>query len=238
MSPHVGNFVQDLVEMAKATEDLPKFKAEVERLSGMVEDYAKQVQDRELAIIGYKEQIEGLHSTVRSLEVERDDASFRVLEAEDREHGILLLARNMQNDLAVIMNRLDPPKPQPEPEKEPEHVAVHKWDEPKDQSATDPTANTMTTNSSETASSASSQDTAHTSTSEEAPKSDANPPSGSTSLSPISGEKDGKEEVVNKGPYFGKRYGDYSAYLSIHEWIDGGGTEADYFNAPIHKARF
>lgn len=116
MSPHVGNFVQDLVEMAKAVEQVPILQAELNETVKGLENALSHNQGLESNIIGYKAQIEDLQAKVRSLEVERDDASFRVLEAEDRENGILLLARNMQNDLAVIMNRLDPPKPQPEPE--------------------------------------------------------------------------------------------------------------------------
>src|SRR6266403_5592227 len=116
MSPAVGNFVQDLVEMAKATETLPIVQHENETLKADLSHAQDTIAARETAIISYKQQIEDLHAKVRSLEVERDDASFRVLEAEDTAHSILTQARNAQATLAEVISKLDPPKPQPEPE--------------------------------------------------------------------------------------------------------------------------
>src|SRR6266403_4405657 len=120
MSPAVGNFVQDLVEMAKATETLPIVQHENETLKADLSHAQDTIAARETAIISYKQQIEDLHAKVRSLEVERDDASFRVLEAEDTAHSILTQARNAQATLAEVISKLDPPKP--EPVKEPEPV--------------------------------------------------------------------------------------------------------------------
>ncbi len=116
MSPAVGNFVHDLVEMAKAMELLPQAEAENARLHTQVEEYAKTVQAREMAIIGYKDEIEALHAKVRSLEVERDDASFRTMEVEDTLHSTLDQARRAKDTLDGLIAKLDPPKPQPEPE--------------------------------------------------------------------------------------------------------------------------
>jgi septal ring factor EnvC (AmiA/AmiB activator) len=115
MSPAVGNFVHDLVEMAKAMETLPQVEAENARLHQALDQAQQTTQDRELAIISYKQQIDDLQAKVRSLEVERDDASFRVLEAEDTAHSILSQARATQDILAKMIEKLDPPKPQPEP---------------------------------------------------------------------------------------------------------------------------
>src|SRR6266403_2021790 len=84
MSPAVGNFVQDLVEMAKATETLPIVQHENETLKADLSRAQDTIAARETAIISYKQQIEDLHAKVRSLEVERADASFHVLEAEDK----------------------------------------------------------------------------------------------------------------------------------------------------------
>src|SRR6266446_7028382 len=119
MSPAVGNFVQDLVEMAKATETLPIVQHENETLKADLSHAQDTIAARETAIISYKQQIEDLHARVRSLEVERDDASFRVLEAEDTAHSILTQARNAQATLAEVISKLDPPKPEPVKEPEP-----------------------------------------------------------------------------------------------------------------------
>jgi len=119
MSPAVGNFVQDLVEMAKATETLPIVQHENETLKAELSQAQDTIAARETAIISYKQQIEELHAKVRSLEVERDDASFRVLEAEDTAHSILTQARNAQATLAEVISKLDPPKPELVKEPEP-----------------------------------------------------------------------------------------------------------------------
>src|SRR6266849_2950976 len=70
MSPAVGNFVHDLVEMAKAMDTLPQVEAENASLKTAIGEAQQQVQDREIAIFGYKEEIEVLNAKVRSLEVE------------------------------------------------------------------------------------------------------------------------------------------------------------------------
>src|SRR6266404_1003644 len=123
MSPAVGNFVQDLVEMAKATETLPIVQHENETLKADLSHAQDTIAARETAIISYKQQIEDLHAKVRSLEVERDDASFRVLEAEDTAHSILTQARNAQATLAEVIAKLDPPKPEPVVDHEAEKLA-------------------------------------------------------------------------------------------------------------------
>lgn len=116
MSPHVGNFVQDLVEMAKAVEQVPILQAELNETVKGLENALSHNQGLESNIIGYKAQIEDLQAKVRSLEVERDDASFRVLEAEDITASVLNSAKVAQAGLDAIIAKLDPPKPQPEPE--------------------------------------------------------------------------------------------------------------------------
>ena len=39
------------------------------------------------------------------------------------------------------------------------------------------------------------------------------------------------------GPYFGLRYIDHLAYVTIHDWLAGGGTEEDYY-APRRTASY
>src|SRR6266446_545138 len=138
MSPAVGNFVQDLVEMAKATETLPIVQHENETLKADLSHAQDTIAARETAILSYKQQIEDLHAKVRSLEVERDDASFRVLEAEDTAHSILTQARNAQATLAEVISKLDPPKPEPVKEPEPMLQAVHTEPQPIEHSGWEP----------------------------------------------------------------------------------------------------
>src|SRR5882724_9452646 len=89
MSPAVGNFVQDLVEMAKATETLPIVQHENETLKADLSHAQDTIAARETAIISYKQQIEDLHAKVRQAEVARDDAEYRFLELDEKSHKIL-----------------------------------------------------------------------------------------------------------------------------------------------------
>ena len=116
MSPAVGNFVTDLVEMARAMEELPRVQADLDRVSCQRNEAQAHSQQLEMNIIGYKDEITALHAKVRSLEVERDDASFRTLEAEDDIHTTLASLETIEGVVAKLKLILDPPKPQPEPE--------------------------------------------------------------------------------------------------------------------------
>lgn len=226
---NVGSLVQDLVEMAEAVKLVPQLKEALNQATAQSEHYAKHVEELEINAINRKAEIDRLNDRIRSLEVERDDASFRVLEAEDKAHTVLAMAKAARVSLEQMTGLLDPPKPQPEPEVlQPQAVELTQ-----EQRVPDPTVNT-TTNSSDTASTANNQDIAHTSTSEEAPKSVANP---TNSLSGSSQDTHGGGEA-SKGPYFGKRYHDHPVYVSLHDWLDGSGTEEDYYWRPERKTSF
>lgn len=221
MSPHVGNFVQDLVEMAKAVERVPELEAELARTQGQRDIALDHNQALESNIIGYKSQIETLNERVRSLEVERDDASFRVLEAEDTANAVLVKARAMQTALEGMIEKLDPPKPEPEKSAELQAQPV-----PTEsiQSVTDPTFSEPDWK----------QDQAETSRlpQKEAPKSDINP---SDTSSMVSGDGSTQLAIGSDQPYLGKKYHFEPSYLSLHEWLRGGGTEENYHWRPSYS---
>lgn len=200
MSPNVGNFVHDLVEMAKAMETLPQVQAELDRAIGQIEEYAKQVQRLEMIAIERKAEIDNLHSRIRSLEVERDDASFRVLEAEDKAHNVLAMAKAARVSLDQITGLLDPPKPEPEPVQPPVSEVVQSI-EPQSQGQGE--GNPLPVME-------------HSQTGSNAPE--------TTALAPSA--------VLPSGPYANKRYHDHPVYVSLWDWIDGGGTEESYRWAP------
>lgn len=229
MSPNVGNFVHDLVEMAKAMETLPQVQEELDRAKSQIENYAKQVQDRELSIINYKDQIEALNAKVRSLEVERDDASFRVMEAEDLNHVILNLARSASIDLAAMISKLDPPKPEPEKIEE-QAVQFPNEGQLGDKFSSDPTVGTGQQETAVHSIPVASQDAGTigtgTTSVEEAPKSDANP------TQTYSGTASDNGHLASKGPYEGNLYHDMPHYIPLDEWVAGGGTESNYFWRP------
>lgn len=117
MSPHaVNSFVTDLVEMAKAVEQVPLLEEDVRALSKECEAKTHHIRELETNIIGYKQQIESLQSTIRTLEVSRDDAEYRFLEAQDREFNIVAMAKAAQVSLGQMLALVDPPKPEPKVE--------------------------------------------------------------------------------------------------------------------------
>lgn len=94
--------------------------AKVPMLEASVDDLAKKLDTAqyhnlrlEENILGYKNTIADLTSKVRSLEVERDDAGFRTLEAEDKLANLLKTVRNAVFDLDDGAKHVDPPKPVP-----------------------------------------------------------------------------------------------------------------------------
>ena len=113
MNASVGNFVHDLVEMAKSHERLPELERENAELREACDRHGQTISDRELAIHRYKEDIETLHSRIRDLEVSRDDAELRFLEVEERAITVTNRLRDMQVILGHAVDTIDPPKPQP-----------------------------------------------------------------------------------------------------------------------------
>lgn len=115
MSPNVGNFVHDLVEMAKAMETLPQVEAERDRLNRDYNSALVTVADRETTILRLKTEIEAHLATIRKLEVDRDHAELMFLELDERTHKVLANVKNAMDQLDQTVSQLDPPKPQPAP---------------------------------------------------------------------------------------------------------------------------
>jgi len=125
MSPaNVSSFVGDLVEMAKAYEELPAVRHNLEEVGALLEEERKTVQDRELTILKLKQEIEMLNSAKRSLEVERDDAQFHALEADDRTQRALDFIKATFGNAGSLIQALEPPRQEaPKPEDTPNPVS-------------------------------------------------------------------------------------------------------------------
>jgi hypothetical protein len=226
MSPSVGNFVTDLVEMAKATERLPLVEQELEVAKATAEAMRVTVQTLELRAIDRKEEIDRLHARIRELEVSRDDAELRFLELDEkativtrRLGAIMSSFEDARLEVSTAIGFLSPPKPEPQPEPvaevvqsiieveapKPEPVYVQEWqmDHTQGQSVADPIA---TDPSVGTQSQSVSSETVQ-------PKVDASP-------SP------------ERGKYSGLRYYDHQYYVPLSSWLAGGGTEEDYHWRP------
>lgn len=227
MSPNINSFVGDLVEMARAMEELPEVKTKLHKSENTVIEMAETIGNREAHIIVLKQEIEGLQASIRSLEVARDDAELRFLELEDKSHNAIAMAKAAAVSLGQLTGLLDPPKPEPEvvqtqpvdPKPEPvpsEFVGVQdnptpvamsgdptnvdSWASGPGQSEADPiiTASLDMANVSEVAA-------LHSDT---------------VQINP--------EPEPSKGRYSGHRYHDWVTYVPLHQWLAEGGTEEDY----------
>jgi len=122
MSPSVGNFVHDLVEMAKAMEELPIVRAELEHTQASNLRLSEIVGEREESILKYKAEIERLQEAVRNAEVSRDDAELRFLEADDHISAFRRLVSAFSSDAAGLLRAMEPVKTEPVVEAKPEPV--------------------------------------------------------------------------------------------------------------------
>lgn len=254
MSPQVDNFVHSLVEMAKAQEILPSVEAERDELKGKLNAALDTVQDRELHIIALKSDIESLNNKVRSLEVERDDASFRVLEVEERTEK---LERSFQTALEAMdaTDRLIQsfkPVPMPEPVKEPEPIAPSEPaapTTPAEEGSSDTTpmehSSPIDGGSSTGEASKSIYDTVTSISKVSSGQSESSPTThrdvvsdpvipthSTTDANEVGAVNTSNASTISEpthGPYFGKRYLDHPAYVPFSDWIAGGGTEENYF---------
>lgn len=120
MSPHAANsLIGDLVEMAKAAESMPILQSQLKACEEKIAEMGAHIQRLELRAHDYKAEIEGLHSQIRTLEVSRDDAELRFLEADDRTEKALAFVRSVFGNAGQLLQALEPPKAE-----EPKEVEV------------------------------------------------------------------------------------------------------------------
>lgn len=156
MSPVVGNFVRDLVDMAKAMEELPLAQAELDRLRKLVDDQGAIIARREETILKLKADADSLNEKVRAAEASRDDAELRFLEADDHITAFRRLVSTFTTDTVSLLRAIEPPKPEPVAEPIVDHAdeasaaSPYEWPSSTqaDQSATDPTATSPVTSES------------------------------------------------------------------------------------------
>lgn len=258
MSPHeraahVGNFVQDLVEMAKATEQLPQVQADLADAHITINNQLATIQRLELKLMERANEINGLHSKLTAAEVARDNAETMFLECDDKLSAFRRLVKGFATDVGDLVSAQEPT---PEVKAEPQ-PPTH--EPPMGQSATDPTANSPSGSQSQNASSLDVETRAdalpQTSGSGVISGDPGNIdsqvgglPSSETGVSVPSGGSasfhhtsevpsatttaPSSENANGNQPYFGKRYVDVPGWVSPEDWHAGGGTEADYHWRP------
>lgn len=114
MSINMSELLQELAAGEAARAKIPELSQAYD--FAIVERNRSQAhaQELELKISNYRDQIDGLLSKVRALEVERDDAGFRELETADKLSTLLKAVRHAATDLDGSAMQVDPPKA-PEP---------------------------------------------------------------------------------------------------------------------------
>jgi hypothetical protein len=250
MSPHtVANFTSELVMMAKAVEELPLIREELAEWQRMAEVRSQHIQALELKAHERNQEIETLHAKVRELEVARDDAEFRFLEAEERTASALAFVRSTFGSAGALIQALDP-KAEAKVIEETKTETLHdNLGFPTDSPAlhSEPVAEEVqpgieTGPVLEHEYAASQQDeTLFASVASEVGKSADDPTANMTASPSINASptllqsEDGEavqpsDTAHSDKPYSGLCYFDVPGYLSLADWLAGGGTEALYFN--------
>lgn len=256
MSPTTDNFIHSLVEMSKAFEELPTVQEELAKTKLAADHLANDVQAREEHILKLKSEIEALQSKVRTVEAERDDAELRFLELDEKAHKALGDFEAIAALVNAGKNELSPPKPEPQPEPlKPADLIERGASDAgyisnsmlsQGQSEPDPMNTVHAVGTTSVATHASASTTADTtfhgdpsnidsvsSNPAEVPKSDANP---TQTGEAVTGEV--VTETTAAKPYAGKRYYNHQTYLTLAEWLSGGGTEDDYNWRPSYQNQF
>lgn len=231
MSPNVGNFVHDLVEMAKATERLPEIEAEVRDLTARNEALQKHNQGLEENILTYKSEIDRHLATIRDLEVARDDAEFRFLELDEKCGKLHTKALDLQAGIEDLVKGLNETMPQPEPEAPARPLASASSEQPRPKDGSKDGGDWANGDNHHPKTASSGQ-------SETLPT--ASSPDGSGSqpkIAPFDNvEKQESASTATEAlpPYTNKFYIDVPGYISRANWLEGGGTDESYdYRSPI-----
>lgn len=233
MSPNINSFVGDLVEMARAMEELPQVKAALLQMQNANLELSDAIAHREERIIELKTEIEAKASTIRSLEVARDDAELRFLEADDRTQRALGFVKTMFGSAGGLIQALEPQVAQPEPVAE-TLTEAHAVTEQEVRPFDGPSASEETSQSKPIDSTSEVVMTGDPSNVDSwasgRGQSEADP-----TLMPVDHTQAGVQEPIETKPsgrYSGKRYYDWPTYVSLTNWIAEGGTEEDWHWRP------
>lgn len=104
----VHDIIAELNAGEEARRKVPELEAAIASMNGSVNTLSNHNQALELKCMDYRNEIDALRSKVRSLEVERDDAGFRELEATDKLATLLRVVRAATNNLDETADGFDP----------------------------------------------------------------------------------------------------------------------------------
>lgn len=123
VSPVVNDLIATINAGQAAIARLPELEAAIRDLTAKLDASQAHAQELELKGRDYRDQIDHLHGQVRSLREERDDASFRELETQDKLDKLVAALHSYMDGLGSALSRAVPPKA-PEPAPQPVSVPV------------------------------------------------------------------------------------------------------------------
>lgn len=121
-SHQVGSLVHDLVAMAKALEDQPGLQERIKELEARNADYFDNIANLQMRVIDTVNAHEETKIKLRRVEEDRDSASFRELEAQDKVGILRDEIKTCISTLGEALKYIEPPKPEP---MRPDYS--HKW---------------------------------------------------------------------------------------------------------------
>src|SRR6516162_11478518 len=84
MTEQMANFFREMVDAAKAVEAQPELLSEIERLKQANREDGERIARLEQKLMERASEVYDLKHELEEVKSERDDAGFRLLEAEDR----------------------------------------------------------------------------------------------------------------------------------------------------------
>jgi hypothetical protein len=109
----INSLVGDLVAMARAMEQQPELEQRIRDLESNATKLAQANVALEDSNNILRSHIDELNLKIGEVTRERDDASFRVLETEDKAAQALDLCKTLQTGLGQVIAKLEPPKAEP-----------------------------------------------------------------------------------------------------------------------------
>jgi len=109
----VSNFATELAQMALASQRLPEVEQTLSEVRNDLNNAYGTIQRLELKLIDRAQQIESLHSTIRTLEVSRDAAELRFLECDDAKGTLERTLRNLVGEAQGVLQAVAPFTPMP-----------------------------------------------------------------------------------------------------------------------------
>ncbi len=121
---HEKNFVSELVQMARAFEELPLVREELEKAKALIAQDAQTIQRLELRLIDAKNEIDAAHEATRKAEVERDHAETMFLETDQKLDTLRGIFSRFQGEVDAFVKATEP---QPTPSAAHEVTVESPW---------------------------------------------------------------------------------------------------------------